>query len=122
MPDTNPGASPQKTTFAGWPPIITVTGSRGCGVNGGVRASVVILPVTPAGAVCPSPVRNKATTLPFDAGLIGELALSSWFRIAPGPVPELLSVNSAGTVAAALSGNEFESWPRNVTWTDGSTS
>src|SRR3954454_21992001 len=78
----------------------TSSGKTGFGVNGGVGETVVNFPVTPAGDVCPSPVKKSETTLPGAAGLFGPLPLESWFRIAPGPVPEASAVNNAGFVAA----------------------
>src|SRR5205814_905524 len=117
-PDTKSGASPAKLQFAGCPPISTDTSSSGAGVSGpGGAATLVTLPVTPAGEVCPSPVRYSTTVSPRLAGLPEELVVPFWFRMAPGPVPEEFSVNNPGAVVATFTGIPFEVWPRNFTST-----
>src|SRR5262249_41619182 len=90
-------------------------GSSGAGVSGWVEATVVTLPLTPAGLVWPSPVRYTTTVSPFAAGLLGELTLLLLFRMAPGPVPDELSVNNPGWVVATLTWMAFDVWPRNLT-------
>src|ERR1700689_2067917 len=69
-PETNPGASPEKATVAGWSPISAVTGNKGFGIWLVVAQPLehVTAPVTPAGDVCPSPVMNTWTMLPAGAG------------------------------------------------------
>ena len=72
---------------------------------------MVIAPVTPGGAVCPSPVRNICTMLPLAAGLPGRFRLLSWFRMAPGPLPDESAVNRPGAVAATLNWKALELSP-----------
>ena len=60
------------------------------------------MPVTPCGLVWPSPVRNTITMLPLAAALPGPFRLKSWFRIAPGPLPDAFCVNSPGAVVAEI--------------------
>src|SRR5450432_1356791 len=124
-PETSPGASPANVKFADCcapaGPISTETPSRGDGVNGGVLDTVVTLPVTPRGFVCPSPVRYTDTMSPLVAGIVGELKLLLLFRIAPGPLPEEFAVNSPGAVVATFTWMAFELWPRNLTSTSALT-
>jgi hypothetical protein len=58
-PETIPGASPYHAMVAGWLFTSAATRSRGSGIWARVQAepdAQVTLPVTPAGAVWPSPV------------------------------------------------------------------
>ena len=83
--------------------MVTPTASSGAGVTcGGGRFAAVIAPVTLDGLVCPSPVMNTCTMLPLAARFPGPFTLLSWFRMAPGPLPEAFCVNSPGAVAAVF--------------------
>src|ERR1035437_9896964 len=98
--------------------MVTETGSSGAGVSGcGGEATVVTLPVTPAGEVSPSPVRKTTTVSPRVAGLAGALGVLLEFRMAPGPVPDELDVNTPGTVVATFTSTPLDDWPRNLTRT-----
>src|ERR1035437_4117621 len=98
--------------------MVTETGSSGAGVSGsGGEATVVTLPVTPAGEVSPSPVRKTTTVSPRVAGLAGALVVLFWLRMAPGPLPETFWVNNPGTVVATLTATPLDDWPRNLTRT-----
>ena len=92
--------------------INTPTASSGAGVTcGGGKVAVVILPVTLAGLVAPSPVMNTCTMLPLAAALPGPFTLLSWFRIAPGPLPCEFCANSPGTVVADVNRYPLEVCP-----------
>ena len=79
----------------------------------------MIAPVTPGGLVWPSPVRYTCTTLPLAAGLPGPFTLLSWFRMAPGPLPEAFCVNRPGAVATVVNGYALEVWSEYLIHTDG---
>src|SRR4051794_24866871 len=99
--------------------MVTVTApDTGCGVRGGVAETVVILPVTPAGFVCPSPVRYRTITSPLLAGFAAELMELFWFRIAPCPVPPP-AVKMPGVAATCGSTTPFEAMLLNRTRTVG---
>src|ERR1017187_3147420 len=92
--------------------MVTVTASSGAGVTcGGGKVAVVIAPVTLSGLVWPSPVRYTCTMPPLAAGLPGPFRLLSWFRIAPGPLPDAFCVNKLGAVIVGLSWNVLEVCP-----------
>src|ERR1035441_204331 len=81
----------------------SLTGSTGAGVTcGGGKVAVVIAPVTLGGLVRPSPVMNTCTMLPLAAGWPGPLRVLSWFRMAPGPLPDAFCANRPGAAAARL--------------------
>src|SRR5664279_3156205 len=97
-----------------------MTGSSGAGVTcGGRKVAVVIAPVMLGGLVWPSPVRNICTMLPLVAGLPGPFGLLSWFKIAPGPLPDAFSVNRPGAAAATLNGYALELSPAYSIHTEG---
>jgi hypothetical protein len=48
--------------------------------------------------------------LPLAAGLPGPFTLLSWFRMAPGPLPDAFCVNSPGTVVAEVNWYALEVW------------
>src|SRR5579885_1624643 len=76
-PSAKPGAEPEERTVAGNPPTVAVTPNKGC-------ASVVdvMVPVTPAGLVWPSPVPKRVTIKPALAGVDTDFTVKSSFRAA----------------------------------------
>src|SRR5579871_3956593 len=108
-PSTMPGTPPAYTTFAdgsGWPSSVTVTGRRGVGA---FWLSELIVPVTPSGLVCPSPVRYRTAYPPFVVGLFGPLRLKSALN-APGPLPCWFCVKMPGTVVVTGRLIPLEDW------------
>src|SRR5262249_13694018 len=99
-PATAPGAPPENCTVAFFPPIVTNTDCTGSGIGFPALPSPLGLPSTPGGAVCPEPVIYRVTTSPALAGCPASLTVLPLFNAAAGPVPELLAVNTPGTVTA----------------------
>src|ERR1017187_2590055 len=100
--------------------MVTVTASSGAGVTcGGGKVAVVIAPVTLVGLVWPSPVRYTCTMLPLAAGFFGPFTLLSWFRMAPGPLPEAFWLNRPGAAAATVNGYALEVWFEYLIHTEG---
>src|SRR5271157_1082503 len=100
--------------------MVTPTASSGVGVTCGAgKVALVIAPVTLGGLVRPSPVRYTCTMLPLAARFPGPFTLLSWFRMAPGPLPEAFCVNSPGTVVVELNWNTLELCPRYLIHADG---
>src|SRR5579885_3828830 len=64
IPAARLGADPAYVTVAGRPPMRTVTGRTGC-----ASVEPTMLPVTPFGFVCPSPVAYSVTIEPGSAPL-----------------------------------------------------
>jgi hypothetical protein len=71
--------------------------------------------------VVPAPVAKMLTESPRAAGFAAEFTLKSEFKIAPGPVPELFSVNTPGATEATGSVTGAESAPKysTCTWLGG---
>src|SRR5215469_1403234 len=88
-----------------------VMGAAGAGLWFGL---VLIVPVTPGGTVCPSPVRKKTTVLLFAAGLLGPFTLKSPLNPA-APCPEEFCVKIPGAVDETDSVVKFELAPRYFT-------
>ena len=84
-----------------------MTGSLGLGSTMDVR----ILPFTPCGLVCPSPVAYRLTNEPGAAPVWGRLMLPSWFRIAPWPAG-VCCIKMAGEESAMRRMIELEMAPR----------
>ncbi len=57
--------------------------------------------------------------LPFAAGWSGPFRLLSWFRMAPGPLPDAFCANSAGAEAPKLNGYATEARPAYSIHTEG---
>src|SRR5271157_5684699 len=98
----------------------TLTGCSGAGVTcGGGKVAVVILPVTPCGLVWPSPVMYTCTMLPFAAAWPGPFRLLSWFKMAPGPMPDESCVNIPGAAVTEFNWYALETCPTYSIHTDG---